>query len=51
MTASAQARHQVSQPRASELRPRRAWSARRTLAFVLVTCGVFWAVAISLALR
>ncbi|MGH6963954.1 MAG: hypothetical protein ACREE0_05690 [Phenylobacterium sp.] len=52
MTASAQTQHQLSQPYAHEHgRSRRAWSARRTLTFILVTCGLFWATAISLALR
>ena len=29
----------------------RAWSARRTLAFVMLTCGGFWAVVLASILR
>jgi len=30
---------------------RRPWSARRTLCFILVTCGGFWATVLALLLR
>jgi len=29
----------------------RAWSARRTLAFIMLTCGGFWAAVLAFALR
>jgi hypothetical protein len=28
-----------------------AWSARRTLCFIMLTCGAFWAAALALLLR
>ena len=28
-----------------------AWSARRTLCFIMLTCGAFWATALALLLR
>ena len=28
-----------------------AWSARRTLCFIILTCGAFWATALALLLR
>jgi hypothetical protein len=33
-------------PTAAALRGSGKWSARKTLAFVLVTCGAFWAVVV-----
>lgn len=41
----------LGEPAPGRAREPRDWSARRTLCFILVTCGGFWATVLALILR
>lgn len=41
----------LGEPAPTRTRERRNWSPRRTLCFILVTCGGFWATVLALILR